>query len=70
MKIPEVVLFAFATQGEALEVANKVTGEEVCVASIVIKHGMQVARIPVAYTVLPVDFDRRRSKTKNSEIDK
>ena len=62
MRIPELVIFAYATRGEALEVANHTT-EETCVAGVSIlvngrgqpKRGGKnlYAEVPVCYIVVP-----------------
>jgi len=50
MKIPVIAMFAFQTEGEALEVANH--QENVVVAKVYIKQGFSVAQDPVCYLVL------------------
>jgi len=54
VKIPEIVLFAYQTKGEALEVANH--QEDVEVATVYIKKGIKkgfsLAQTPVCYLVL------------------
>jgi hypothetical protein len=55
MKIKEIILFAYATKGEALQGANEAT-EDLCVASIVITRGLKPAEFPVAYVVLRESF--------------
>lgn len=52
--IKEIVLFAYAILGEALEIANS-TVEETLVAKIHIMKGLKVAPITVAFVVLPSD---------------
>jgi hypothetical protein len=53
MPIKEMVLFAYATKGEALEIANH-TVEETVVAEITIMcDGLIIAEKPVAFVVLP-----------------
>ena len=57
-KIPEVTIFAHAEKDSALFVANSVEGAQVCVAAIVIMKGFVPAEQPVAWVVLPNDFDK------------
>jgi|HubBroStandDraft_4_1064222.scaffolds.fasta_scaffold06033_2 hypothetical protein len=52
MPISEVGLFAYATKGEALVVANRTVTETV-VAEIIIMKGSNPATVPVAWIVLP-----------------
>lgn len=54
MKIQEVTIFAYATKGEALEVANR-TVEDTCIASIVILNGLRPAERPVCFLVVPTE---------------
>ena len=52
MKIQKICIFAYATEGEALEVANN-TVEDTGIAEIrIIKGGVQPAEQPVAWIVL------------------
>jgi len=51
MKIQKICIFAYATEGEALEVANN-TVEDTGIAEIRIVKGLQPAEQPVAWIVL------------------
>jgi len=52
--IPTATLFAYATEGEALAVANKVMDKRVMVCEVrIMGAGMQPAEVPVAWVVLP-----------------
>ena len=55
MKIKEIVVFAYATKGEALEVANS-TALPSCVAAVHIMRGLESAPVPVAFMVVPEIF--------------
>jgi hypothetical protein len=59
--IKEICAFAYATKGEALEIANK-TMFRSAVAAIHILNGYEPAKKPVAWIVVPHDFDRGRLK--------
>jgi hypothetical protein len=50
VRIPEVAMFAFATKGEALEVANHQKDSEI--AAVYIKNGLKVAEVPVCFLVV------------------
>ena len=52
VKITEQIVFAYATKGEALEVANQ-TEKDTEVWSIVIMSGGRIAEKAVAYLVAP-----------------
>lgn len=64
LPIPEIVLFAYATKGEALEVANA-TSNKTCVAAVHILRGLAPAKTSCAYVVLPANFNKylQRSTT-------
>ena len=68
--IKQIVIFGYATIGEALEIANQ-TSEETVVGMVHIAKGFDIAKVPVAYMVLPagpyfnrlspIDIDKGKS---------
>lgn len=52
-RIPTATVFGFATEGEALAVANKEIDQNCAVAQIVILRGTMPAELPVAWIVIP-----------------
>jgi hypothetical protein len=53
VKIKEISVFAYATKGEALDIANQAI-DDLCVASVFIVTGLaSIAKEPVVYMVMP-----------------
>lgn len=62
MKIEEITIFAYQTKGEALAIANNTVDDTLVAGISIISPGGNLAEISVAWVVLPVGWNEKRTK--------